>query len=159
MRQNITEKVWYDPDVKSYIMLDVTDDITPLESQYIEGRELLSKTEYHCSLVPAGKLSDDPDVVKQVIERVAGYLSETDVRFQGLADTYYFCEKGAEATLIAPAIIAGIEGLTQVVRQLIPEYTPAFSHITLLKSATSEYGIGINSELDRNAYCREVTLR
>lgn len=159
MRQNITETIWYDPDVKNYIMLDVTDDIMPLESQYIEGRELFSKAEYHCSLVPAGKLSDDPDVVAQVIQDVTTYLTEVDVHFKGLVEKYYICEKNAEATLIAPAIIAGVEGLTRVVRRVVPEYVPALLHVTLLKSRTSEYGIGINSAADLNAYCREVTIR
>lgn len=159
-RQNITEKIWYDPEVKSYIMLDVTDEIVPPQPLMIDNTKLLPKDEYHCTLVPAGKLSDSPEKVARVINEVTDYLhfSPNAVRFIGLGDNYYFCKDGDEATLVAEAMIVGLVGLRKIVQQTIPDYKPAFPHITLLKNEQSLYGIGIHSAEDLKKLCKKVDL-
>jgi len=159
-RQNITEKIWYDPDVKSYIMLDVTEDIPEQKPVVIDGTKLLPKSEYHCTLVPAGKLSEDPAIVARVIEDVADYLryNSQAVRFIGLADRYYICKDGDEVTLIAEATLVGLGGLRKIVQQTIPDYAPALPHVTLLKNDESTYGIGIHSAMDLKKLCRRVNL-
>ncbi|HMS92901.1 MAG TPA: hypothetical protein PKD28_00800 [Candidatus Saccharibacteria bacterium] len=157
-RTNITEQIWYDPEVKHYIMLDVTEQIPEQTMQVFDGTELFPKDEYHVSLVAAGKLSEDPATVAGIVDDVRSFLHDNPeaVAFQGLGDERYVCRDGDEMTLIAPARIVALDGLRGVVRRRIPEYEPAFSHVTLLKSASSPYGIGINSDSDLAAYCQKV---
>ena len=42
----------------------------------IAGVELLPKSEYHVSIVAAGRLSDDPAIVAAIIEKVRAYFME-----------------------------------------------------------------------------------
>lgn len=160
-RINITEKIWYDSEVKSYIMLDVTDEISSQRARVVDNVELLPKDEYHVSLVPASKLSEDASVVQDVVQDVTQFLRENPgvVVFEGLGEERYVCRKDGEVTMIAPAIIIGVESLRQVVRQHIPGYAPAFPHVTLLKSANSPYGIGVNSEDDLQQMCERLDIK
>lgn len=159
-RQNITEKIWYDPDVKNYIMLDITKDIEQQKPLVIDGVELLPKDEYHCSLVPVGKLSDDPDAVARIVSDIKDYLAFTpdSIRFDGFMDKYFVCKKEDETTLIVEAKILGLGGLRKIVQQTISDYQPTFPHVTLLKSENSPYGIGINSNKDLKTYCRRIDI-
>lgn len=160
-RVNITEKIWYDPEVKNYVMLDVTDDIPrPLPFTTHQGVLLEPKTEYHCTLVAAGKLSDDPTAVQEVIEDIAQYIKArpNDIAYEGLGDDYYICQKAEETTLIVSAIATGLIGLREVVRGKFPEYEDTSPHITLLKSENSAYGIGINSLSDLDNYCQKIEM-
>lgn len=161
MRSNITKKIWHDPEVKNYIMLDVTDEIPPQQMQTIDNVELLPKDEYHVSLVPASKLSEDASVVQDVVQDVTRLLRENPgvVVFEGLGEERYVCRKNGEVTMIAPAIIIGVESLRQIVRQYVPDYAPAFPHVTLLKSANSPYGIGVNSEDDLQLMCKRLGVK
>lgn len=158
MRTHLTESVWYDPDVKNYVMLDVTDAITPPTSLMIDDVELLPKDEYHCTLVPVGKLLED-DFARVLLGDISEYLSQNAVEFDGLTGEYHLCRKQEEVTLIASARIVGLDGLREVVRRHVPDYQPPFPHVTLLKSANSPYGIGVNSDADYDALCRPITLQ
>lgn len=104
MRAHLTESVWYDPDVKNYVMLDVTDAITPLTSLMIGDVELLPKDEYHCTLVPVGKLLED-DAAGVLLDDIGEYLSQNTVEFDGLTGDYHLCRKQGEVTLIALSLI------------------------------------------------------
>lgn len=157
MRAHLTESVWYDPDVKNYVMLDVTDAITPLTSLMIGDVELLPKDEYHCTLVPVGKLLED-DAAGVLLDDIGEYLSQNTVEFDGLTGDYHLCRKQGEVTLIASARIMGLDGLREV-RRHVSDYQPPFPHVTLLKSANSPYGIGVNSDADYDALCRPITLQ
>ncbi len=157
-RVNLTEHIWYNPSVKNYVMLDITDSIGTQSEMMVEGVTLVPKDEYHCSLVPAGKLGDTPQEVAAIIEDVRQHLEahRDDIHFEGLGHERYLCEKNGEYTLIAPAIITGLSALRQAVCARIPDYQPPFPHVTLLKSVNSQYGIGINSERDLATYCRQI---
>lgn len=160
-RVHITEKIWYDPEVKNYVMLDVTDDIEhPVATIIKPPTVLLPKDEYHCTLVAAGKLSANHDQVREVIEDIKAYLLEHPnmVTFEGIGTDYYYCCKDDESTLIVSALVTGLDGLRDVVRRTFPEYSESSPHITLLKSENSPYGIGINSPTDLNQYCERITI-
>lgn len=154
-RVNLAENIWHDPEATNYIMLDVTDQIPLQLPQTIDGVELMPKDEYHISLVAAGKLSDNPREVATTIEAVREYLGSIEKlpEFVTLGAERYRCRKGDEVTLIAPAKIIGLDGLREVVKVRYPDYAPPFPHVTLLKSANSPYGIGINSSDDFELYC------
>lgn len=159
-RQNITEKIWYDSEVKNSIMLDVTEDVPEQKSRIINGVTLHPKDEYHCTLVPVGKLSENPAKITRIIEDVTDYLrfNPDAVRFIGLADSFYVCNDEAEVTLIAEATIVGLNRLRKIVQQTIPEFKPVLPHATLLKSESSQYGIGIYSTMDLKKMCKKVDL-
>lgn len=158
-RVDISPNVWYDPGVKNYFMLDVTAAIeTPTEID-IDGVVLFPKDEYHCSLVPAGKIAEGQRLQGLNYFLVTYLRANPDLlRFDGLGDERYICKKNDEVTLVAPARVVGIEALRAAVRQMIPEYEPAFPHVTLLKSENSPYGIGINSEKDLAEYCTRIDI-
>ncbi|MFZ1258597.1 MAG: hypothetical protein WAQ25_03950 [Candidatus Saccharimonas sp.] len=157
-RVNITENIWYDPEVKNYVMLDVTDAVGAQEARVIDGVDLLPKHEYHVTLVPAGKLGKTALEVAAIINNIESFLKQHPavMQFQKLGTERYICRKDDEMTLIAPAVITGLDALRAIVRQRVPDYQPAFPHVTLLKSANSPYGIGINSQKDLANYCIKV---
>lgn len=154
-RKYFSEHVWYNPEKGHYIMLDITDEIGKQVPQIIEGVELLPKDEYHVSLVPAQKLSEDEAVVRSIVEDVRCLLQANPgaVSWGSLGDERYVCKEDDEVTLVAPAAVVGLSGLREVVRRHVPGFNPAFPHVTLLKSANSPYGIGISSSDDLAAYC------
>lgn len=161
MRINITERIWRDPEVKNYVMLDVTEDVGGQEAAVIDGTLLLPKDEYHVTLVAAGKIAgDDPRRTGELLQDLEEYLRANPdaVRFERLGDDRYVCRDGEEMTLIAPAEIVGIEGLRRVVTRHVPDYKPAFPHVTLLKNEQSPYGIGVNSTEDFQALCRRYEI-
>lgn len=157
-REYITESIWCDPEGTGYIMLDVTDQIEPPSSTVIDGVELLAKSEFHVSLVPVHKLTEDRALQRDILEDVQTYLEHTArvPEFVGLGDERYLCRDGEEVTVVASADIVGLEGLQRVVRDLLPDYRPAFPHVTLLKNAASKYGIGINSVDDLARFCQKL---
>ena len=157
-REYLTQKIWRDAEGTNYIMFDVTEEVGEQQARVVDGVELLPKEEYHVSLVPAGRLSNDVTVVETVINDVRAFVRDNPnmVVFGSLDDERYVCTKGDEKTLIAPANVLGLEGLCAVVRRYVPDYAPVFSHVTLLKSANSRYGIGVNSADDLRMYCRKI---
>ena len=158
-RVNITEKIWYDPQVKNYVMLDVTEDIERPKPITLDSQIVLEpKDEYHCTLVAAGKLSSDQDAVRELIADISDYFQSDPnaVQFNGLGPDYYVCHKGDESTLIVSAVIIGLDGLRDIVRKKFPGYGESIPHITLLKSENSQYGIGINSPADLSKYCEKI---
>lgn len=159
-RMQLTENIWYDPDVKSYVMLDVTSEIGAQEPQVVDGVEVLPKDEYHVTLVAAGKIGQTALHIQQIIEGVRAFLLDhpNTVRFNGLTTERYICHKDGESTLIAPAIVTGLDTLRAVVKRHVPEYEPAFPHVTLLKSANSAYGISINTPSVLETYCKKIIL-
>lgn len=157
-RVNLTESIWYDPEVKNYVMLDVTGSVDKQGSQVIGGLELLPKDEYHVTLVPAGKLGKTALETSLILGGIEELLASHPgvIEFQGLGPERYICCKDDETTLIAPALITGLDALRVIVQQNVKDYSPAFPHVTLLKSANSPYGIGIHSAEDLAAYCRKL---
>ena len=157
-KEFLTNKVWHDPEGTTYIMLDVTSEIEPPQAITVDGVELLPKDEYHVTLVPTRKLTDDTALQQAIVESVRAHLqgATEELKFMGVGDERYLCRDGEEATLIAPANIVGLNGVRRVVTNLVPDYEPAFPHVTLLKNAVSKYGIGINSEEDLRRLCRKL---
>jgi hypothetical protein len=156
-RQNITDKIWRDPDGSGYFMLDVTGQIPPQAAATINGVGLLSKDEYHVSLVPVSKISEG-EVMNKLDTMLVDYFQKNPdwVRFEGITNERYLCRKDDEATVIAPARVIGLEALRSVVRQFVPDYLPAFPHVTLLKSRATERGISVNSAEDLDRYCKRL---
>jgi hypothetical protein len=161
-KQELSDGVWYDPEGTGYIMLDTTAVIPPQEPRMIDGVRLLPKDEYHCSLVAARKLADgDRDLEARIVKDTVEYLRTHTVGFVGMTGNYYLCQKTnddgeIEKTIIGGVEIRGIEGLRAILRRRTPEYQPPFPHVTLLKSANSLYGIGVNSEESLRAYCTRL---
>jgi len=155
-KQDLGEQVWYDPDENGYIGLDLTKSIPRQSSQVVDGVELFPKDEFHCSLVATRLYTSDTNQEQSIAEFVKEYLETHQLVFVGLGDERYVCKKEYRTTIIAPVIIEGIEGLKDFVRTIIPAYQPPFSHVTLLKSKVTKYGIGINSINDLSLYCKKL---
>lgn len=157
----INEKIWYDPEVSNYVMLDVTEEVGEQQPLEIDDTLLLPKNEYHVTLVAAGKITGkDTEQTARLISDIEGYLHDNPeaVKFGSLGDERFVCRDGEEATLIAPATIIGIEGLRKVVLKRVPDYKPAFTHVTLLKNEESPYGIGVNSQDDFDQLCKKYNM-
>ena len=58
-----------------------------------------------------------------------------------------------QVTVIADVQLAGIEALQALMRERVGVNISTTLHVTLLKSANSPYGIGVNSAADLAAYC------
>lgn len=157
--QQLGQKVWYDPEGTGYVMLDVTSFIKPLEPMEIDGQKLLPKSEYHCSLLAARKVANDKVSEEQLVGVVKIFLKNKTISFESLVENeLYVCRKEGQVTVIASATIVGLDELHQEIKQLIPDYAPLFPHVTLLKSENSQYGIGINSQVDFENLCEKVTI-
>lgn len=158
MKTSLSHNIWYDADGTYYVVLDVTQQIGTLSLQIINGVELIPKDEYHVSLVPTSRLTDDLAVREVLIADIEELLRQNPdvVQFESLGTERYFCQKDDEATLIATATVTGLERLAVTVRNRFPEYEVPFAHVTLLKSAKSEYGVGINSRAELEEYCLKL---
>lgn len=154
----LNERIWRDPETKNYILLDISDEIGEQQAEIVDGVELLPKNEYHITLVPAGKLSDNHEIVEVIIDDIDKFLNNNPdaITFEGLGPERYVCRDGDEMTLIARATITGQDSLRRIIQRHIPGYRPAFPHVTLLKSASSPYGIGINSLEEFGRLCRPL---
>jgi hypothetical protein len=155
-KQNLGKNIWYDPDENGYIGLDVTVSIPPQEVRNIEGTTLLPKDEYHCSLVAIRRYTDDRKKEQTIADEVKGYLQTHDLQYVGLGEDRYLCHKDDRMTIVGPVEIDGIDLLRAFIKTLIPDYQPPFSHVTLLKSEATEFGIGINSMDDLAQYCQKI---
>lgn len=151
--QQLGQKVWHEPEGTGYIMLDVTDNIKPFDPLEIDGQKLLPKSEYHCSLVAARKLVNNEISEDELVGVVRKFLQKKTIRFNSLTKELFVCRKDGEVTVIAGAEVIGLEALRAKLKRIIPDYSPLFPHVTLLKSANSQYGIGINSEAELENYC------
>ena len=156
-KQDLGQNVWYDPDTNGYIGLDVTDYIQTQEQQIIEGILLLPKNEHHCSLVAVHRYVKDQVKEQMIADAVRDYLSAHSLRVVSLGNDRYLCRKDGRTTVIAPIEVAGSEALRAFVATLIPKYQPLFSHVTLLKSEATEFGIGINTMSELDQLCKKLS--
>lgn len=156
-KQDLSKKIWYDPDENGYIGLDVTADIPPQTKQSIDGVELLPKNEYHCSLIAVRQYTDDREQEQYIANAVRDFLANHELRFVSLSRERYVCRKEDRMTTITPVIIEGIDEFRDFVRTIIPGYQTPFSHVTLLKSEATPFGIGINSMDELRQYCKKLT--
>lgn len=160
--RELTPHVWYDPDVKGYIMFDATQHIPDMPPITVDGIELLPKNEYHVSLVAARKAAAQNAAQEAAIVRlVEDYLGRPDagLSWGGLTGEYYLCHKPGQSgelqhTVLAGASIIGLTGLQRMLRHHFG-IAPSHPHVTLLKSANSAYGIGVNSADDLALYCEK----
>ncbi len=162
-RQELGQQVWYDADTKGYAMLDVSGYIPPLQPVEVEGVTLLPKHEYHVSIanlrgIAGENLEIEPEMVWFMQAYLAGPTHQ--LAWKGLTGAYYLCRKpnaegDMQQTLIGEVEIAGLASLERAMRQkfAIP-ITLSRPHVTLLKSANSPYGIGVNSPKDLAQLCR-----
>lgn len=158
--QELARNVVYDPEVKGYIMYDATACIPELPSITIDGVEVFPKEEYHVSLVAARKAAQqNPEQEAAIVRLVSEYLRRPGnaLEWDGLTGEYYLCHKLNEQgemqfTVVAGAAIIGLEGLQRMLRHHF-SIPPSQPHVTLLKSANSPYGIGVNSADDLANYC------
>jgi hypothetical protein len=155
-KQDLSKKVWYDPDANGYIGLDVSDDIPAQTKLTIESTELLPKSEYHSSLVAIRRYVDDREEEQSIADAVKGYLQSHDLRYVGLGDERYLCRKDNKMTVVAPVKIDGIDELRKFIKTRIPDYQPPFSHVTILKSEATEFGVPINSMGELVQYCEKL---
>lgn len=159
MKAQLRDDVWYDTEGTYYVLLDVTQQIDEQQPRVVDGVVLMPKDELHVSIVPTSRLTDDESVRGALIADIRDYLAENPsaVQFENLGPERYFCQKADEATLIAPAVVSGTDGLVQVVRRHFPDFEATFLHVTLLKNAESEYGIGINNPTELKQYCTKLS--
>ncbi len=156
-KQDLGQNVWYEPDVNGYISLDVTDYIPPQEQQTIDDVLLLPKNEYHCSLVAVRRYAKDLMEEQQIADAVRDYLSTHSIHFVGLGGERYLCRKDDRTTIIGPVEVAGLNDLWTFVATIIPQYQLPFSHVTLLKSEATEFGIGINTMPELDQLCKKLS--
>jgi hypothetical protein len=141
-------------------MFDATACIPELPSITIDGVEVFPKEEYHVSLVAARKAAQqNPEQEAAIVRLVSEYLRRPGnaLEWDGLTGEYYLCHKLNEQgemqfTVVAGAAIIGLEGLQRMLRHHF-SIPPSQPHVTLLKSANSPYGIGVNSADDLANYC------
>lgn len=145
--------IFYHPDEKGYIMFDLTRYIPLQTSRIVNGVNLLPKNEYHCSLVAIERYFEDKEEALRVVDSIKTYLQTHELQFIELGQERYICTRDERTTLVAPVSISGIEKFQAFVGSLIPGFDPPFSHITLLKSEATEFGIGINSIDELRRYC------
>lgn len=144
--------VWYDPETKGYIALTVTD-LNP-RAILIEDVLMSPKTEFHISLVPARKAAGgDTAGEAAIVDKVRQYLARNVLKYEGLTGELYICHKLKKAGETEHSVIAGVRvaGLTALRAEL--GLRAAIPHATVLLSANSQYGIGVNSVSDLQAYC------
>ena len=162
-RQELGQQVWYDADTKGYAMLDVTKYIPPLQSVEVEGVTLLPKHEYHVSIANLrGIAGENPEIEPKMVWFMQAYLADPahQLEWKGLTGAYYLCQKpnaegDMQRTLIGAVEIAGLAALERAMRQRFAmPITLSRPHVTLLKSANSPYGIGVNSPKDLAQLCR-----
>ena len=155
-KQDLGKSVWYDPDANGYIGFDITSSIPTQTQQTVEGTLLLPKDEYHCSLVAVRLYAESREKEQEIADAVRSYLQTHRLAFRGLGSDRYLCRKDDRMTIIASIQIDGIDQLRDFVATLIPDYQPPFTHVTLLKSEATEFGIGINSMAELNQYCQKL---
>ena len=134
-------------------MFDVTNYVPEQLSQIVDGVELFPKNEYHSSLLSMERYIENKDEALRIAHSIKEYLQSHTLQFAGLGSERYVCRRDERMTLVAPVIIDGIDEFRAFISSLIPEFDPPFSHITLLKSKATEFGIGINSMSDLAQYC------
>lgn len=161
-RQELGRGVWYDSAVKGYAMLDVTEHISDVSPTQVDGVQLMPKHEYHVSIANVRGLADGNRAVEAAMVRLLeGYLGDERQVFGwlGLTNRYYVCHKPNEqgeqqTTVIGEAEILGLEGLERAMRHQFGEHIRLSQpHVTLLKSANSPYGIGVNNAEELALYC------
>jgi len=150
---DLGQEISYNPDEKGYVMFDLTNFIPQQSSQVVDGVELLPKNEYHSSLVSLERYIQDKDEAHRIALSIKEYLMDHQLTYAGLGDERYVCKREERMTLVAPVAIEGLDEFRAFITSLIPDFDPPFSHITLLKSAATEFGIGINSMSDLDQYC------
>lgn len=163
MRAELGQDVWYDQEVKGYVMLDLQGQLDGLaaipEVIDVDGVQLQRKHEMHCSLVAARKLAgEDPQTEARIVDAVHTWLQTNTLSFDGFTGDVYVCHKPNDAgeeqtTVIAGVAIKGLTGLWQAVRHVSPDFNDPSLHITLYKSQNSPYGIGVNSAADLSSLC------
>jgi hypothetical protein len=157
MKIKLAPDVWYDSDTKGYIMLELPN--THVVPIVYEGVMLEPKREHHCSIVAARKLAGGlPDVESRIVEIVREQLAREPVQFTGFRREVYVCHKpndeGEEQTTVVVGVdVTGLAGLQNALQTEFPQYHAPFPHATVLKSANSPYGIGVNSAEDLTALC------
>lgn len=163
-KEYLSDRVWYG-DLKGTIAFDIGELELSLDKLEVEGRELLSKTEFHCSLIAARKYAeqsiDDPGQAKQleaeIVATVREYVAAYPLKFVGLTGDYYLCEEDQEATIIGLVDINGVnELLRKVANATGVEIDTPKLHVTLYKNESSPYGIGIRNTEDFTKLCREL---
>jgi hypothetical protein len=157
-KQDLGKNVWYDPDANGYIGFDITSSIPTQTQQTVEGISLLPKDEYHCSLIAVRLYVENREKEQEIADSLRNYLEKHDLHFTGLGTDRYVCRKEDRMTIIAPVKIDGVDELRDFVTTLIPDYQPPFTHVTLLKSEATEFGIGINSMDELDQYCQKLEL-
>ncbi|HSX31073.1 MAG TPA: hypothetical protein VLE99_04100 [Candidatus Saccharimonadales bacterium] len=149
--------VWYSADVKGYAMLRLPD----LEPRAITfaGVQLAPKAEYHCSILAARKLAQgDAEKEHGLVEAVRLWLSQNALTYNCLNGEVHVCRRRNEAgeeemTVVAGVVVDGLAALHAALQKDFPEVPALIPHATVLKSANSPYGIGVNSAEDLAAYC------
>ncbi len=152
MRVELGPGIWYSEEM-GYIIAEVPD-LQP-EPITVDGVLLNPKDEYHVSLVPARELANgDPEREAEIVRQVRAYLAHTAVKHGNLTGEMHICRELNKAGDIERTVIAGIQvvGLVALRSELgLPEAVP---HVTVLKSANSLYGIGVNSITDLQQLCK-----
>lgn len=163
-RQDLGKNVWYDPSIKGYAMVDITPHIPTLEPLVVDGVELFPKTEYHVSLANVRAIAGgDMDLESRVVSDIAACLVDgaVSLTWGGFTGDVYVCKKpnadsDMQVTVVAGVWLLGLDVLQAMMRQRARVEISTAPHVTLLKSANSPYGIGVNNADDLAAYC---TLR
>lgn len=150
-------------------MLDVTEHIPPLHSTVIDGVTVYPKEgEFHVSIANLRELAlQNPfqEAAMALFLRHQMASEENRLSWNGFSGEYYVCHKPNEQGEQQTMVIAGVDivGLRALERTMRHTFDTSIRlsqpHVTLLKSANSPYGIGVNSpEALQNLCTRDDTL-
>ena len=168
-RRELGSGVWYDASLKGYAMLDVTEHIPPLRPTAIDGVTVYPKEgEFHVSIANLRELAlQNPfqEAAMALFLRYQMVSEENRLSWNGFSGEYYVCHKPNEqgdeqTTVIASVEIIGLRALERTMRHTFDtSIRLSQPHVTLLKSANSPYGIGVNSPEALESLCeRDDTL-
>lgn len=141
----------YSPET-GMVMLDVGEAVGTLQPMEVEGVLFTPKTEFHSTLVSMRREASPLVYEIDFVTALGGFLEQAEIRLETIRSERYMCQKGEEASIIAPVELEGDEALRTFVRRYYPQYNPFF-HVTTHLNASTDYGIRVSSESDLQNRC------
>ncbi|HEY4964298.1 MAG TPA: hypothetical protein VIH90_06405 [Candidatus Saccharimonadales bacterium] len=150
---------------KGYIVLNISLTNELPKSITIKGHHLSLKSEFHISLINAGKIaqiidqSQADEIEKQIVEQFNNYSESNSLDDYKLLKKYRFVERDVRKTVIEMVEVANLYSFFDQVKQTygvdIP-YQP--THVTLY-TLQPEKGIGILSEQELSSESKPVDIK
>jgi len=157
-REFLSDNIWHDPEGTGYVMLDATNDVPPQIPTTINGEVLYPKAEYHCSLVDTRAHIEDRALEEQFIEDIKRFLARHAISVTSISDERLLCREKEKTTIVAPVILDGLDDFIGFVQERIPGFQTPWTHVTLLKTAETKYGIALPTQEEVAEYCRPMDI-